>query len=74
MMNILDTPMNKGGATWPEKGKIRTIYQIMAIPRDRVIWIKIPGYQDWTAINLQPFFREIRTEQLLPENEPADET
>lgn len=66
MMDILDTPMDKGGATWPDKGNIRTIYQIMVIPRDRSIWVKIPGYQDWTAINLQRFFQGVRTEQPLP--------
>ncbi|MFP4108727.1 MAG: hypothetical protein ACLFT1_06565, partial [Desulfonatronovibrio sp.] len=56
MKNILDTPIEKGGATWPEQGQVRTIYQIIATPVNQQIWIKVPGCQDWISIELQRFF------------------
>ena len=56
MMNILDTPMDKGGATWPLEGDIRTVYQIVAVPGNRALWVKVPGFQEWTPVDLKTLF------------------
>jgi len=53
MMKILDVPIKEGGATHGG-----TIYQVVAVPRDLKIWLKIPGHQDWTEIPLAPLFRK----------------
>lgn len=52
MMKIMDTPFDKGGATWPN----RTAYQVIAIPEKLKLWIKLPKYQDWTDIDLRELF------------------
>lgn len=56
IMKILDTPMDKGGATWPETGEIRTVYQVVAVPEKRLFMVKVPGYQDWTSVDLNSFW------------------
>ena len=58
MKEILDTSMNDGGATWPIGGSIRTAYQIIAIPDSLQIWLKVPGFQDWTGIELKSLLRK----------------
>ncbi len=58
MKDMLDTPLEKGGPTWPDQGDIRTVYQVIAIPEPLVFWIKVPGFQDWTGIDLEPLFGE----------------
>lgn len=58
MMEFLDTPMNEGGATWPARGHIRTVYQIIAVPESLQFWLKVPGYQDWTDVDLKDLFRK----------------
>lgn len=58
MKAILDAPMEKGGATWPDQGMIRTVYQVIAIPEKLELWIKLPGIQDWTRIGLKGLFAE----------------
>lgn len=52
MRQILDTPFDKGGATWPE----RTAYQVVAVPAELTFWLKLPGYQNWTEIELGHLF------------------
>lgn len=51
MMAVLDLPYDKGGVTrdW-------TIYEIVAVPAELKIWLKAPGYQDWTEIELGKLF------------------
>ena len=56
MMKVLDTPMDKGGATWPLEGGIRTVYQIVAEPESRALWVNVPGFQDWTPVDLSALF------------------
>ncbi len=56
MMAILDTPMEKGGATWPRGGGIRTVYQVIAVPEQLQMLVKVPGYQNWTTVNLATLF------------------
>ena len=53
MMKILDTPTANGGAT--HNG---TIYQIVAVPAEKKLWLKIPGFQDWTEIGLANIFKD----------------
>ncbi|TWI71746.1 hypothetical protein LZ24_01762 [Desulfobotulus alkaliphilus] len=60
MMALLDIPMDQGGATWPEEGKIRTVYQVVAVPAERSLMVKVPGYQDWTGVDLKPFFNLVK--------------
>jgi len=49
MMEILDIPMDKGGAT-PQD---RSIYQFVAMPANLKIWIKALTYSDWTEVDLK---------------------
>ncbi len=63
MKNMLDTPIRNGGAT---SYRIETIdgkptpytaYQVIGEPERRRITIKIPGYQDWIAVDLERYFK-----------------
>lgn len=51
MMKILDVPFADGGATQKD-----TIYQVVAVPVQLKIWLKVPGLQGWTEIPLRPLF------------------
>lgn len=51
MMHVLNTTIPDGGATHPG-----TIYQVIAVPQQLKIWLKVPGLQDWTEIPLKPLF------------------
>lgn len=58
MKEILDTTMKDGGATWPMKGSeptadYQTVYQVIAVPEYLRIWVKVPGFQDWTKVELK---------------------
>lgn len=52
MEEVLETLVDNGGPMHKDK----TIYQIVALPRDRRFYIKIPGFQDWTEISLTNLF------------------
>ena len=56
MMDLLDIPIDAGGATWPVGEKIQTVYQVVAIPGELKLWLKVPGFQDWTGVDLAPIF------------------
>lgn len=62
MKGILDIPMDKGGATWPTDGSMRspyrTTYQIIAVPASLQLWLKVPGFQDWTEVDLRDLFKK----------------
>ena len=49
---ILDTPKSEGGATVPH-----TIFQFVAVPEEKMMWVKAPGYSDWVEIDLNQLFR-----------------
>lgn len=49
MMRVLDTTFEKGGATYPEY----TVYQVVAVPAERTLWLKARGYSDWEKIDLR---------------------
>jgi hypothetical protein len=51
MRAILEVSIPDGGAT--HKG---TILQVVAVPEQLKIWLKVPGLQDWTEIQLKPLF------------------
>jgi len=53
MMNVLDTTIENGGATFPDK----TIYQIVIVPEDFKLWLKAPLTQDWTDIHLKKYLK-----------------
>ena len=52
MEKIMDVAIKDGGAT-----HAGTIFQIVAAPADRKIWVKVPGRVDWTEISLGPLFQ-----------------
>ena len=33
-----------------------TSYQVVAVPEDLTIWVKVSGVQDWTEVDLKPLF------------------
>jgi hypothetical protein len=52
MMQIFDTTYSDGGATFPEY----TVYQVVAVPAEQIIWIKERDYSGWEKIDLKPLF------------------
>jgi hypothetical protein len=64
MKKILDIPMNNGGATWPVDGSTktayRTTYQTIIVPASLQVWLKVPGFQNWTAVELKSLFNSRR--------------
>jgi len=54
MQELLDITVDDGGATHKDD----TIFQMVALPEEMKFYIKIPGLQDWTQIDLKaPFDR-----------------
>lgn len=53
MMKVLDTTIELGGATFPDK----TIYQIIFMPETFKLWLKAPLTQEWTYIPLKDYLR-----------------
>ncbi len=51
MKTIMDTRLEQGGATVDG-----TIFQVIAVPASRELWVKTPGHQDWTRVPLAPLF------------------
>ena len=51
MMRVMDTTIDKRGATVPG-----TVYQVVAVPKELRLWLKVPGFQDWTGVDLEPLF------------------
>jgi hypothetical protein len=49
---VLDTTIDQGGPTHQQG----TIYQVISVPAQLKLWIKIPGLQDWTEIGLGLLF------------------
>jgi hypothetical protein len=55
MMKIMNIPLEKGGAFRVPND---TSYQIVAVPKELKIWVKMPEVQEWTEIDLKPLFDE----------------
>jgi hypothetical protein len=47
--------MTMGGPLQTEE--LPTSYQVVAVPKDLKIWVRIPGVQDWTEVDLNLFFQ-----------------
>jgi len=60
MMQIFDTTIPKGGATFPDEGIVRTIYQVVAVPAETRMWLKTPGYSEWEEIDLKKYFKRLQ--------------
>jgi len=52
MRDIFDTAFDDGGPTFPEY----TVYQVVATPADRTIWLKTPGLSGWERVELGSLF------------------
>jgi len=53
MKKIMDVDIKDGGAT-----HTGTIFQVVAAPADRKIWVKVPNRMDWAEVALEPLFRK----------------
>jgi hypothetical protein len=53
MKEIMDVQIKDGGATHGG-----TIFQMVAAPAERKVWVKVPGRVDWTEVPLEPLFRK----------------
>jgi hypothetical protein len=55
MMKVMSIPVNKGGAYWPPSKTFShsTSYQIVAVPAELKIWIRVPKFINWTQVNLK---------------------
>ncbi|RQD61835.1 C45 family autoproteolytic acyltransferase/hydolase [Desulfonatronovibrio magnus] len=62
MKTVLETPIEKGGATWPEQGTIRTVYQVIAEPETLRMWLRVPEDQNWTEVDLKSFMNQLKQE------------
>lgn len=51
MMSVLDTDIENDGPS----GDF-TRLKVVAIPKEKVIWVKIPKYQNWTEVDLKELF------------------
>lgn len=52
MQELLDITMEQGGATHPDK----TTFQMVAVPAELTMYMKVPEFQDWTKIDLARMF------------------
>lgn len=52
MMAVLDTPIEKGGATRPAWA----VQQLVVVPAELKIWIKAPGWPEWNEVDLKKYF------------------
>ncbi|MDD4448885.1 MAG: hypothetical protein PHN61_14575 [Methanothrix sp.] len=53
MMDVPDTDIENGGPS----GDF-TRLKVVAIPREKELWMKIPKYQNWTEIDHKDLFRD----------------
>ena len=51
MMRIIETPIEDGGAA-----DELTVYQLVVVPESRMVWMRVIGGSDWTAVDLGSFF------------------
>jgi len=52
MQELLDIGLAEGGATHSDK----TIFQMVVVPAELKVWLKVPGYQEWTDMDLGKLF------------------
>jgi hypothetical protein len=54
MMKVISLPLQDGGAFGDPD--LPTSYQIVAVPEERKIWVRIPNVSDWTQVDLKELF------------------
>ncbi|MBN1289203.1 MAG: hypothetical protein JXA49_06165 [Actinobacteria bacterium] len=55
MMEVISTPVEDGGAFRPPN---LTSYEIVAVPEELKIWVRVPEVQDWVEVDLGALFSE----------------
>jgi hypothetical protein len=53
MMEIFDKTLKDGGPTMDPF----TIFQVVTIPSEKVMWVKVPGFNNWNKIDLNLYFK-----------------
>jgi hypothetical protein len=57
MKKILETYISDGGGTFPPGGySAETVYQIIAVPQNLTLWMRLPKYFGWEKIELSDLF------------------
>ncbi|MCX6669944.1 MAG: C45 family autoproteolytic acyltransferase/hydrolase [Methanothrix sp.] len=54
MMQIMSIPLESGGAL--QTSGLPTSYQVVAVPEELKMWVRIPGVQEWTELEMERFF------------------
>ncbi len=58
MKEIYDTTLSEGGATTDEnESSLVTFCQVITVPADRIMWVKIRGFTEWEKVNLNLYFQ-----------------
>ena len=52
MMQLISVPMEEGGAFHR-----LTVYQIVAVPESRTLWVRTVGNEEWAEIQLEQFWK-----------------
>lgn len=55
MMEIMSIPLENGGAF---RAPNVTSYQIVTVPKELKVWVRVPEVQEWTEVDLKPLFSE----------------
>lgn len=57
MMEMMSTPLDQGG---PLLGGSRfvTCYQLVVVPSTFEMWVRVPGFQDWTQVDVASLFAD----------------
>jgi hypothetical protein len=55
MMRVISTPLDQGGAF---RAPNLTSYEIVAVPSELTLWLRVPEYQDWVKIDLGDYFSQ----------------
>ena len=57
MKTMLETTIPDGGGSFPTTGyPVETVYQIVAVPEDLLLWIRLPKYYGWERVDLKNLF------------------
>ena len=57
MMEMMATPLEQGGPLL-EGSRFVTCYQMVVVPSALELWVRVPGFQEWTAIDLGSLLRD----------------
>jgi hypothetical protein len=56
MREFFDATLPQGGPTFESGSGLTTYYSIVAAPKELKLWLNVREFQDWTQIDLKPFF------------------